>query len=397
MLPRAPGEAAPRLHGVRAYLADADSEAVVRRVAANLALPGFELRRGRIADAERDLRSERSPALLFVDVSGVDRVLDAVQSLADVCEPQLQLVVVGEANDVGLFRALVAMGVADYLFKPLTSELVEGVIWKLTSGAVAGPEARLGKLVALTGARGGVGSSSLAASLATYLAEKASRRVALVDLDVATGALTLMLGAAPNAGLAEALSQPARIDDLFLERATISVGPRLDLFASENPDLAGQVDAPAAATALLGRLQKSFHYVLLDVPLARAGQFAPFIDAAHIRMLVTEATLLSLRDAGRALGRAEAAGQRVILVHNQAGRPGDLAGADAANAVGRGPDIAIPFLPRAFGTALSLGQPAWRHDSRVETAIGLLARELTGQGARSRPAPAWKRWVGLAP
>jgi pilus assembly protein CpaE len=382
---------------VRAYLTDADSEAVMRRVAANLALPGFELRRGAITEAERDLKTERSPALLFVDVSGIDRILDAVQSLSNVCEPQLQLVVVGEANDVGLFRALIAMGVADYLFKPLTAELVESVLWKLTSGATAGSDSRLGKLVAITGARGGVGVSTVAANIATYLAEKASRRVALVDLDTVTGALALMLSARPNAGLAEALDQPGRIDDLFLERATISLGPRLDLFASEQADSASAPRTAEAAEALLGRLQRSYHYVMMDVPLARRSDLHAFVESAHARLVVTEATLLALRDAGRTLQSAEAAGQRVILVQNRAGRPGDLGGPDAEAAIGRAPDLAIPFLPRAFGSALNLGVPAWRRDGRIETAVGLMARELSGQGVRAAPVPRWKRMLGLHP
>jgi pilus assembly protein CpaE len=390
-----PGET-PRLQGVLAYVEDAETEAVLRRVASHLALPGFDVRRGSIANAERDLKTQRSPALLFVDVRSVDRVLDAVQSLSDVCEPQLQLVVIGAANDVGLFRGLLGLGVADYLFKPLTAELVETVMWRLTNGGPRGNEGRLGKLVAVSGARGGAGASSIAASLSTYLAEKASRRVVLVDLDIRSGAQALLLGAKPNSGLAEALEVPGRIDDLFLERATTAIGPRLDLLASELPAGRAPVMTIEAGEALLGRLQRSYHYVVMDVPVPLRQACEPLLASAHVQMLATEATLLSARDAVHRLEAAAATGQRQILVHSKAGRPGDLSAEDLATALGRAPDSAIPFLPRAFGTGINLGRPAWRDEPRAEAAVALLARELSGQPVRAKAAPAWRRLLGLS-
>ncbi|MBS3962702.1 MAG: P-loop NTPase [Sandarakinorhabdus sp.] len=397
----APGQhEAPRLHGITAYVQDGESEAVLHRLAAHLALPGFQVRRGTIATAERDLKTQRSPAMLFVDVTGVDRVLDAVRSLSDVCEPQLQLVVIGQSNDVGLFRGLLGLGVADYLFKPLTAELLESVVWRLTSGGPRGNAGRLGKLVAVTGARGGAGASSVAANLATYLAEKASRRVALVDLDVRTGALALMLGAKPNSGLAESLEVPGRIDDLFLERATISIGPRLDLLASEMPAGRPQVMTIEAGEALLGRLQRSYHYVIIDVPMPLLDACRPWLASANVQLLVTEGSLLGVRDAVQRLDAAAALSQRHILIHNKAGRPGDLPAADFATALGRPAACEIPFLPRAFGTAINLGRPVWQEDRRAETAVALVSRELSGQPVSAERAsawrPAWRRMLGLA-
>ncbi|WP_310476671.1 P-loop NTPase, partial [Sandarakinorhabdus sp.] len=361
------------------------------------ALPGFDVRRGNIATATADLRQQRSPALLFVDVAGIDRVFDAVQALSEVSEPQLQVVVIGETNDVSLFRGLLRLGVSDYLFKPVTSELLEQLVIRLTGGRLDGSDPRLGKLVAVTGARGGVGTSSIAANLAHYLAEKAGRRVALLDLDLISGAQPLLLGVAPNAGLADALEAPGRIDDLFLERATISVTGRLDLMASEVvPERAPIVTAEAVA-ALLVRLQRAYHYVIVDVPKVAMVRSQALLDAAPLQILVNEATLLAARDSAARQQLASAAGQRQILVHNMAGRPGDLADADFAATLKRPPDVAVPFLPQVFGQAINMGQPAWASDPRAEAGIALLARELSGQGVTTAPVPAWKRWLGLVP
>lgn len=390
----APGEPG-RLQGLVAYVHDGESEAVLRRVATHLALPGFEVRKGGIANAVRDLKHQRSPGILFVDATETDTVLEAVQDLSEVCEPQLQLVVIGDANDVGLYRRLLGLGVAEYLFKPLTAELVEAVVWRLSNGGQRGSEARLGKLVAVCGTHGGVGASSIAANLATYLADKASRRVVLVDLDVRTGPQALLLGAKPNAGLAEALELPGRIDDLFLERATITIGPRLDLLASEMP--ADRATAPKmdGGEVLIGRLQRSYHYVLMDVALPMRDAAKALLTTAHVQLFVLDATLLGVRDTVQQMEAASALGQRQILLHNQAGRPGDLPLADLTSGLGRAPDATIPFLPRAFNTALNLGRPAWRDDQRAEAAIALLARELSGQGVREAKPQGWKSLLGM--
>lgn len=394
--PISPAEAS-RMHGVLAYVQDADTEAALKRVAIHLAMPGFEVRRGTIANATSDLRLQRSPALLFVDVAGVDRVLDAVQALSEVSEPQLRVVVIGETNDVGLFRGLLRLGVSDYLFKPVTSELVEQLVIRLTGGTLIGGDPRLGKLVAVTGARGGVGASSIAANLGHYLAERAGRRVALLDLDLTSGAQALMLGVLPNAGLAEALEAPGRIDDLFLERATIAVTGRLDLMASEVPAERMPAVTAEAMAALLVRLQRAYHYVIVDVPQVVLARSQPLLDAAPLHILVSEATLLAARDTAARQDMASRSGQRQILVLNKAGRPGDLTEADLASALGRLPDAAVPFLPQVFGQAINLGQPAWASDARAEAGIALLARELSGQAVAPAPEPAWKRWLGLVP
>lgn len=389
-----------RLQGVLAYVLDADSEAALKRVAVSLALPGFEVRRGSIATATADLRLQRSPALLFVDVTGVERVLDAVQALADVCEPQLQLVVIGETNDVGLYRGLLRLGVSDYLFKPVTSEFTEQMVARLTAGTLHTADPRLGKLIAVTGARGGVGASSVAANLAHYLAEKAGRRVVLIDLDLSTGAQALMLGVNSNAGLAEALESPGRVDDLFLQRATVAASSRLDLMASDVPADRVPAVSEAAVEALLDRLQRAYHYVIVDVPLAVMARSQAMLTAAPLHILVTQATLLAARDtAARQAGSGivSGSGHRQILVHNRAGRPGDLSAVDFAATLQRPPDIAIPWLPRVFGEAINLGQPAWASDPAAEAGIALLAREVSGQSLAVAPEPAWKRWLGLVP
>ena len=375
-----------RLNGVHAYVLDAESEQTLKRAATNLGLRNFEVRKGDIKTAEKDLKTSRSPAVLFVDVTKTDMIADAMQQLSQVCEPQLRVIAIGRENDVGLYRELIAMGVTDYVFKPLTTELVEKLLARNTSGAAGATyeTKRQGKLVVVSGARGGVGTSSIACNIASYLAEKAARRVVLVDLDTINGAQALLLNVKPNAGLAEALESPTRIDDLLIERATISASERLDLLASEMAIDSEQEAVAAAVSTLIERLRKSYYYVIVDMPRVRGSVATLLLNAANLRLLVTEATLVGARDVART--PVGSGNQRTILIHNKAGRPGDLSDADFASALRREPDVTVPYSPKQFGAGMNLGKPAWRGGGAIESAIARLVTELSGQGgAKSKP------------
>ena len=134
----------------------------------------------------------------------------------------------------------------------------------------------------------------------------------------------------------------------------------------------------------------------MDVPVSLKDVAAPLLGRTQIQILVLEASLVAARDTLLRMEAANALGQRQILLHNKAGRPGDLSAAELATALARAPDATIPFLPRAFNGALNLGRPAWRDDPRAEAAVALLARELSGQKVRTPKAPGWKRLLGLA-
>src|SRR5205814_2818883 len=140
-----------------------------------------------------------SPQLLIVDTSGVDMPLSQVQTLADVCEPGTDVVALGDRDSVGLYRDLIEAGVSNYIVKPLTRELLTKLLGPKTPN-LPKVSLKLGKVVAFTGARGGVGTTTLAANLAWNLANRQGRRVALVDLDLQSGDCALLFNAENTPG-----------------------------------------------------------------------------------------------------------------------------------------------------------------------------------------------------
>src|SRR6266404_3698418 len=131
---------------------DADAERLLQE---SSLLPGRnQIIRGGITKAIDYLNEQRSPHLLFVDISGVELPLSKVQMLADVCEPGTNVIVIGDHNDVALYRDLQEAGVTNYIVKPLTRELLTKALTPKTNSGDMGRAAalKLGKMVAFIGA-----------------------------------------------------------------------------------------------------------------------------------------------------------------------------------------------------------------------------------------------------
>jgi len=124
--------------------------------------------------------------------------LPRINHLADVCDLATEVIVVGNRNDIVLYRDLKAAGVAEYFFKPLVGSLVTRTISGIVSGTRIQQPSRTGRLVFLLGVRGGVGATTIATNLAWYLAESRERRVLLLDLDLQNGAADLSLTVTPE-------------------------------------------------------------------------------------------------------------------------------------------------------------------------------------------------------
>jgi pilus assembly protein CpaE len=377
-----------------AFVADATSETVLRSCLEDMGLHSAVVVRGGIAKAVQHLSSERSPGILIVDISDAVLAVSEINNLAEACEPGVTVIAIGARNDVGLYRDLLQAGVADYIVKPLTPQLLAKSLKAATSSAEATPiSQKLGKLVALTGARGGVGTSTLAVNLAWHLANRQGRRVALVDLDLQNGDCSLMLNVQPTSGLREALENPLRVDSTLLERAMIMHGERLFVLGSQEP-LEEQLRITADATeGLLTLLRSQFHYVIADVPRIPALAYRRTLEIADLRVIVADQTLRSTRDTVRLrpmLG-SDSARHRNLLVVNRAGEGGkrEVTLKEIEETVELRPRCVIPFQPKLFAAAATQGTVAATRGGRFAEAMNGLALELSGR------TPKRRRWWRL--
>jgi pilus assembly protein CpaE len=350
--------------------------------------------RGGIAKAIEYLNEQRSPNLLLVDISSVELPLSQIQMLAEVCEPGTNVIAIGDHNDVALYRDLQAAGVTDYLVKPLTRELLTKALTpKANSGEMGKASAalKLGKMVAFAGARGGVGTTTLAANLAWHLANRQSRRVALVDLDLQQGDCALLFNVDTTPGLRDALANPLRLDPLLLDRLMTKHGERLFLLGGEEPIQDHVQFTPGAIDTLFSVLRSQFHYVIADVPRIPIPAYRRALELADRRVIVVDQTMRSMRDAVRLKNTfgdtagAEQLQHRSIFIVNRVGEAGNhgLDLKEVNSVLQAKPTSTIPFLPKLVTPAAHHATVAARQ-RKFGNAVGELALEISGRTRKRR-------------
>ena len=373
-----------------AFVGDAETDKLLRECVTQLALGQGTIMRGGIAKAVEYLGQHRSPHILIVDISGIDLPVSRINELAEVCEPGVAVVAIGNRNEIGLYRDLLQAGVADYVVKPLNTQLMAKALasGRAHTGDASPIHKKLGTMVAFVGTRGGVGTTTLAVNMAWYLANRQSRRVALVDLDLQNGDCALALDIKPNSGLREALGNPLRIDNTLLERVMTPVGERLFVLSSEEPLTEDLHFTAVAVETLVSALREQFHYVIVDVPRIPAAPYRRALEMADFRVMVADQTLRSVRDTVRlrtAIGEGKRPNFLVVNRHGEGGRHAVTLN-ELQHVVEIKPKTVIPFQPTLFTTISGGAKIAAARRAKFTDAIAALALELSG-----RP-PERRRW-----
>lgn len=366
-----------------AFVADDETETALRG-GLLAAVERTEIHRGTILHAIKHLAKEPSPRALVVDISRVANPLDAMESLAAVCTPDVTVLVVGERNEIGLYRHLIRdMGVAEYLHKPVTRDRVANLFVPQITGATPGAgAARGGSLIAVCGAHGGVGTTTVAVNLALQLSASTRGHVALLDLHLRQGTTALMLGVKPVNGLRIALEQPERADALFLDRVSVEINERLRLIAADETLEGTPAPTPEGMTCVLDLLRRRFNYIVADMPVPSGIAETQVLRGARHLLAVMTPDLAGVRDAERLRQLGASAGMdHTTIVLNRAGMQGGLKMPLIELGLGGRPAVIIPELGRQLGRAASLGKPALEACAPFRRAIGLLAQEISGSPA----------------
>jgi pilus assembly protein CpaE len=382
----------PARVAVMAFATDAATEAVLRDSLASDAIDAVEVRRGGLEDAARFLERNASPHVLLVDITGNAEPLTTLAELSQLVEPDVRVLAIGDRQDLTLYRGLThGLGVLEYLFKPLTREMVAEHFGPILARQRPGPRGvRGGRVITVTGVHGGIGATAVAANLAWYLAERARRHTLLLDGDLYGAAAAMLLSVKPKSGLRVALEHPERVDDLFLDRTAQLVGERLFVLSGEGTLADPLPMAQDALPRLLDVLRRRYKFLVCDAPFPASPIGRAMFDAANQRVLVTEPSVAGARDVLRYLAMPQATGivNIPLVVLNFTGVPGSLSLAQFATTIGREPDVVIPYMKGALREAANLGEPAAAKHTAFGRAMQALALRAASVGEAAMP----RRW-----
>jgi pilus assembly protein CpaE len=343
---------------------------------------------GGVDTALTALATQSSPNLIILDTqANAQQLLHGLDRLAQVVDEGTKVIVIGAANDIGLYRELIRRGVSEYLVPPLQPVQV---IQSISSLYVNPDKPFVGRVAAVVGAKGGVGASTIAHNLAWSIAERYGANTTLMDLDLSFGTVGLDYNQDQTQGVVDALLSPDRVDDVFLDRLLTRQTERLTLFtAPATLDREFEFDA-AAYEIVVDRVRRTVPYVILDLPHVWSGWLKHTLLSADDVVIVTTPDLAGLRNCKNMLDLVRGArphDSAPTVVLNTVGIPKrpEIPTKDFGEALGMAPSVLIPFEPILFGTAANNGQMVvdLAPESKPGAALDQLASALCGR----EPAP----------
>lgn len=343
---------------------------------------------GGAAAAVEAYRSAPTPNVIMIESDAKrEELIEHLERLSEVCDSGTKVIILGRLNDVLLYRDLIRRGISEYLVAPVAPiELVRAL-----SELFRAPDAEpVGRVISFIGAKGGVGSSTLAHNTAWAISKTLGIEGVIVDLDMPFGTAGLDFNQDPPQGIAEAVFSPERLDQNFVDRLLSKCADKLSLLAA--PSTLDRIyDFPDDAfDGLIEILRTNVPAVVLDVPHGWNGWTKRVLASSDEIVVCAAPDLANLRNAKNIIDlmkqqRPHDAAPRLVLNQTNVPKRQEIKPSDFASAVEVEPLAAISFDPQLFGTAANNGQMISETNAKHPAAQQFvdLARALTGR-AESR-------------
>ncbi|MDB5657113.1 MAG: putative pilus assembly protein cpaE [Tardiphaga sp.] len=381
---------APRV-SVQAFCETVETAAAVQAAGEDrrLGKAHLKIQMGGMAAATEAYRSAPTPNVIVLETEPRTDILAGLDQLASVCDAGTRVVVIGKVNDVTLYRELVRRGVSDYVIAPVTPiDVVRSIC-----GLFSAPEAKaVGRIIAVVGAKGGVGASTIAHNVAWAIARDLALDSVVADLDLAFGTAGLDYNQDPPQGIADAVFSPDRVDTAFIDRLLSKCTDHLSLLAAP-ATLERVYDFGAEAfDSIFDTLRATMPCIVLDVPHQWSGWTKRALIGADDILIVAAPDLANLRNTKNMYDLIKAArpnDRAPVYCLNQVGVPKrpEITASEFAKAIETAPIASIPFDPQMFGLAANNGQMIAEIASghRTTEIFLQIAQRLTGRGETKKP------------
>ena len=349
----------------------------------------LKIQMGGMAAAIEAYRTAPTPNVIILETEGRNDILNGLDQLASVCDAGTRVIVIGRLNDVTLYRELVRRGISDYLIAPVSPlDVVRSIC-----GLFSVPEAKaVGRVIAIVGAKGGVGASTVAHNVAWAIARDLALDSVVADLDLAFGTAGLDYNQDPPQGIADAVFSPDRIDTAFMDRLLSKCTDHLSLLAA--PATLDKVYdfGSDAFDSIFDTLRTTMPCIVLDVPHQWSGWTKRALIGADDILIVASPDLANLRNTKNLFDTLKSArpnDRAPLYCLNQVGVPKrpEISASEFAKAIETQPIATIPFEPQIFGSAANNGQMIAEIASshRVSEMFLQIAQRLTGRGEAKKP------------
>ena len=311
------------------------------------------------------------PSLVILDMR--DRpVLPPTVGMLRRQHPATGVVLVAAALEPALMLEAMRAGVTEFLTAPVTAPELSAAVGRVTT---AHAPSTMGEVFAFIGAKGGVGTTTVATNVATALSQSDRGSTVFIDLHLAYGDAAVYLGAEPRFSVIDALENVHRLDKAFLTGLVGHARAGLSLLASSDRASATPIDS-ASVRMLIESAARHYRYVVLDVP--RSDVMIEALEPATRLVIVANQELATVRAATRlsAALKQRYGKERLAVVVSRFDVEAEIGQADVERVLGTSVAHTFPSNYRIALEALNTGRPV------VLDNHNKLAASLTGFARR---------------
>jgi pilus assembly protein CpaE len=316
-----------------------------------------------------------APRAVVVDLRRSGHLPSAVPVFCRL-HPSARVALVVKALEPAFMLEAMRAGASECIPEPISPQALDDALRRMLADAATEGS---GQLIALVGAKGGVGTTTLAVNTAAALAKVSGGDVLLVDVNIGRGDAALLLGADPRFSTADALENVHKVDASFLSGVVEKTASGVHLLSSGTDRLLPAIDEDRLR-ALLDMAARTYRVTVLDVPRADPA-ILNTLDMATRLGVVTTQELASLRHAGPLADslRQRYGAARVTVILNRGDRDSVIPHADVERATGGSVTHRIPSDYRAATEAVNAGRPfVLETQNRLSAVCRTLARDLAG-------------------
>ncbi|NUQ64608.1 MAG: response regulator [Pirellulales bacterium] len=271
-----------------------------------------------------DVVAQTSPDIGLVAIDrDREKALELVARLSE-NSPNCAVLVVSSSGDGNLILQAMRAGAKEFLTQPVRIEDLLGALGRISERRFGRGEKkpRGSQVIAVAGAIGGVGTTSIAVNLGCALARDKKNSVALVDLDLCLGDADVFLDAIPDYTLVDVAQNVTRLDFTLLKRSLTKHAS--GLFLLPRPVQLADISliTPEDLQRVIGLLKATFTHLVLDLSKSYSPLDLMALEMATQILLVTQLDLPCLRNVVRLMmsfGEMKGLADKVKIIVNRVG------------------------------------------------------------------------------
>ena len=335
-----------------------------------------------------DVVAQTNPDIGLVAIDAdPQKGLDLVRKLTAV-SPDCAVLVVSSSNDGSLILQALRAGAKEFLTQPVRIEDLLGALGRISERRFGQGEnkPRGCQVIAVAGAIGGVGTTSLAVNLGCALAQNEKHSVALIDLDLCLGDADVFLDTIPDYTLVDVAQNVTRLDFTLLKRSLTKHSSGLYLLPRPVQLEDISLITPVDLQRVIGLMKATFTHLVLDLSKGYTPIDMMALEMANHILLITQLDLPCLRNVVRLMmsfGEMEGIAEKVKIVVNRVGLDtGHITLKKAEETIGKEIFWQLPNDYRTMIEARNNGVPLIEQAPKaaITQAIIQLARALTSDG-----------------